>query len=636
MKYLFIFSMMFFVPFLAFSQENLTSKNKKALKEYADGITFLDGYNYQEAEKAFIKATELDQKFIEAYIMLATLHEEQKNYSKSLEYYDKSFQIDEKFYPKNFFHAGNIALKIGEYEKARTYFSSYINSKGIMPANKMQADRAIAICEFAIDQIKNPKDFNPKPIGSGINTDKSEYMPVLTADESTIIFTKELEHPETTNPSGLQEDFYISKYVDGEWTVAVPLSNNLNTPGNEGAHTISPDGKTIYFTACDRKDGKGSCDIYMSKWKNGDWDTPVNVSEINSRFWDSQPSISPDGKTLYFTSARSGNIDIYVTYLKDNGKWSIPTPLPKNINTPSEDMSPFIHPDGKTLYFASSGHIGMGGLDIFYTKLNDDSTWTNPVNIGYPINTYKDEAFLFVSASGEKAYFASGDLNKNNMDIFYFDLYKEARPDAVTYLKGIVTDIKTQNPIVASFELTDLKSGKIIASSNSDSQGAFLLCIPTGRDYMLNVSKEKYLFYSENFNLDGIHSKTEPFLKNIALQPVSTGEIVVLNNIFFDTDKYDLKEESFIELEKLKTLLLNNPQMKIEIRGHTDNTGSKQHNQILSENRAKTVVNYLVSKGIKAERIQYQGYGDSIPRATNDTPEGRALNRRTEFKVIGL
>jgi outer membrane protein OmpA-like peptidoglycan-associated protein len=374
----------------------------------------------------------------------------------------------------------------------------------------------------------------------------------------------------------------------------------------------------------------------MSKWKNGDWDTPVNVSEINSRFWDSQPSISPDGKTLYFTSSRSGNIDIYVTYLNDNGKWSTPTPLPKNINTPDEDMSPFIHPDGKTLYFASSGHIGMGGLDIFYTKLNDDSTWTDPVNIGYPINTYKDEAFLFVSASGEKAYFASGELNENNMDIFYFDLYKEARPDAVTYLKGVVTDMKTQNPIVASFELTDLKSGKIIANSNSDSQGAFLLCIPTGRDYMLNVSKEKYLFYSENFNLDGIHSKTEPFLKNIALQPVSTGEIVVLNNIFFDTDKYDLKEESFIELEKLKTLLLNNPQMKIEIRGHTDNTGSKQHNQILSENRAKTVVNYLISKGIKPERIQSKGYGDTIPRATNDTPEGRALNRRTEFKVIGL
>ncbi|NLL27735.1 MAG: OmpA family protein [Bacteroidales bacterium] len=636
MKYLFIFSMMFFIPFLAFSQENLSSKNKKALREYAEGMTFLDGYKYQEAEKAFIKSIELDKKFIEAYIMLATLYEEQKKYSESLEYYDKSFQLDEKFYPKNFFYAGNLALKIGEYEKALSYFNSFLNSKAVMPASKIQADRAIKVCKFAIDQIKNPKDFNPKSIGSGINTEKSEYMPVLTADESTIIFTKELEHPETTNPSGLQEDFYISKYVDGEWTVAVPLSNNLNTPGNEGAHTISPDGKTIYFTACDRKDGKGSCDIYMSKWKNGDWDTPVNVSEINSRFWDSQPSISPDGKTLYFTSSRSGNIDIYVTYLNDNGKWSTPTPLPKNINTPDEDMSPFIHPDGKTLYFASSGHIGMGGLDIFYTKLNDDSTWTDPVNIGYPINTYKDEAFLFVSASGEKAYFASGELNENNMDIFYFDLYKEARPDAVTYLKGVVTDMKTQNPIVASFELTDLKSGKIIANSNSDSQGAFLLCIPTGRDYMLNVSKEKYLFYSENFNLDGIHSKTEPFLKNIALQPVSTGEIVVLNNIFFDTDKYDLKEESFIELEKLKTLLLNNPQMKIEIRGHTDNTGSKQHNQILSENRAKTVVNYLISKGIKPERIQSKGYGDTIPRATNDTPEGRALNRRTEFKVIGL
>ncbi|MPM25221.1 Protein TolB [bioreactor metagenome] len=412
------------------------------------------------------------------------------------------------------------------------------------------------------------------------------------------------------------------------------MSDKINSPDNEGAHTISPDGKILYFTACNRQAGKGSCDIYMSEWYRGGWDYPVNLYEINSKAWDSQPSISPDGRTLYFTSSRNGGKDLFVTHFGDNGEWSEPVPLPSNINTSGNEMSPFLHPDGKTLYFTSDGHLGMGGLDIFYSKMIDDSTWSDPVNIGYPINTYRDEAFLFVSASGEKAYFASGGLDTRNMDILSFELYKEARPDPVTYMKGIVTDISTGLPLQASFELTDLSSEKVIASSSSDEDGSFLLCIPTGRDYMLNVSADKYLFYSDNFNLTGVQTKTDPYIKNIQMQPATSNAVVVLKNIFFDTDKFDLKPESYAELEKVRLMLVSNPKMRIEIGGHTDNTGSIEHNKTLSENRAKAVVNYLVSKGISASRMTYKGYGDTVPISTNDTPEGRALNRRTEFKVI--
>ena len=611
----------------------LTSKNKKAIKEYHNGVSFLNKYNYADAQSSFEHAILYDPKFIEAYIMLGTLYEEKKEYAKAIEYYEKSLTLNADFFPNTYLIVGNLEIKTGEYDKALSNFKSFLKYD-IKPAPKKQAENGIAVCEFAINQIKNPKPFNPKPLGKGINTEFSEYMPALTADESTIIFTRLVKSNSANTRNGMQEDFYTSKLINGEWTTAVPLSEKLNTTGNEGAHTISPDGKILYFTACGRESGKGSCDIYMSKWNKGEWDYPINLYEINSKEWDSQPSISPDGKTLYFSLSRSGNMEIYKTQLQENGKWTTPVALPQTINTSGNEMSPFMHPDGKTLYFASNGHLGMGGLDIFYSRMNDDSTWSTPVNLGYPINTHNDEAFLFVSASGENAYYAGGGLESRNMDIFCFELYKEARPDAVTYLKGIVSDITSNNPLQASFELIDLKSGSVIAKSISDDDGAFLICIPSGKDYMLNVSADKYLFYSDNFSLSGVHSKTEPYIKNIKLQPIGSDAVVVLNNIFFDTDKYDLKQESFIELDKVVKMMQANPKMKIEIRGHTDNTGSKEHNIKLSENRAKAVVLYLTAQGISKDRMTYKGYGDSMPRASNDTVEGRALNRRTEFKVI--
>ncbi len=634
MKNILLFAvLMLFSVYMQAQDRPLTSKNKKAVKEYNDGVNYLNGYNYEDALSSFERAILYDPKFIEPYIMIGTLYEEKKDYNKAVEYYEKSLVLDPDFFPSNFYNVGMLETKIGQYEKALPNFETFLKYSP-KPGPKKQAEHGIEVCKFAINQIKNPKPFDPKPLGSGVNTENSEYMPALTADESTIIFTRLIKSASAETYSGMQEDFYTSKLVDGQWTQAIPLSEKLNSSGNEGAHTISPDGKTLYFTACGREAGKGSCDIYMSQWYKGGWDYPVNLYEMNSREWDSQPSISPDGKTIYFTSARNGGMDLFVTHLQNNGDWSEPVALPATINTTGSEMSPFLHPDGKTLYFTSDGHLGMGGLDIFYCRMNEDSTWSTPVNIGYPINTSYDEAFLFVSASGEKAYFATGGLMVQSMDIYSFDLYKEARPDPVTFLKGIVTEIGTEKPLQASFELADLKNGKVVASSTSDENGAFLLCIPTGKDYMLNVSAEKYLFYSDNFSLSGTHTKTDPFIKNINLQPIGSDAVVVLNNIFFDTDKYDLRQESFIELDKVKKMMLANPKMKIEIRGHTDNTGTKEHNLTLSGNRAKAVVTYLTSQGISKDRMIYKGYGDSMPRATNDTPEGRALNRRTEFKVI--
>lgn len=638
-QYLIFIIMLLMLPAACRAQGEYTTKNKKAISAYEDGMQFLNMYEYGDAESSFQRAIAYDPTFIEAYILLGTVYEEQRLYEKAVENYEKSILINPGFFPNTYLNVANLELKIGQYEKAKGNYEKYLNFKNLKPAVRAQAENGIKKCDFAIEQIKNPKPFSPAPLGTGVNTSFSEYMPAITADESTLIFTRLVKSETRETGTDHQEDFYTSKWVNGNWTDAIPLSDKLNSANNEGAHTISPDGKTLFFTACNRESGVGSCDIYMSKWYKGQWDYPDNLYEINSGSWDSQPSIAPDGRTLYFTSSRNSGMDLYVTYLDDNDKWSEPVALPSNINTTGNELGPFMHSDGKTLYFVSDGHMGMGGLDIFYTRKTSDSTWSDPVNIGYPINTYRDEAFMFVSASGIKAYYAAGALDvvrseNRNMDIYSFELYPEARPTSVTYLEGVVTDLISKKPLQASFELIDLKSGNIIAGSKADENGEFLICIPSGLDYMLNVSHEKYLFHSENFSLSGVHSKTDPYRKDVALQPIGTDAIVVLKNIFFDTDKYDLKSESFAELEKLYQLMLKNPKLKIEIRGHTDNTGTKEINRVLSENRAKAVYLYLTNKGIAADRMTYKGYGDSLPIDTNNTPEGRANNRRTEFKVI--
>jgi outer membrane protein OmpA-like peptidoglycan-associated protein len=307
------------------------------------------------------------------------------------------------------------------------------------------------------------------------------------------------------------------------------------------------------------------------------------------------------------------------------------------INTDKEENSPFIHFDNRTLYFCSDGHTGMGGRDLYFTKLDSSGKWMAPVNLGYPINTCADEFGLIVNTKGDTAYFSSDkEGGKGKLDLYCFELNKENRPMPVTYVKGIVFNNETKEKIEARFELINLKTGKIVYTSFSDPvKGDFLVTLPSENDYALNVSKEGYLFYSDNFSLKGNWSIIEPFIKNIPLQPIKVGESVVLRNIFFETAKYDLKTESVIELDKLVAFLKTNDKLKIEISGHTDNIGTKEYNQILSENRAKSVYNYLIEIGIDKARLTFKGFGDTKPIDTNDTDAGRSNNRRTEFKIIG-
>jgi len=395
----------------------------------------------------------------------------------------------------------------------------------------------------------------------------------------------------------------------------------------------------MIYTACNRSDGIGRCDLYYTTKVGDRWTFPKNMGKpVNSPYRETQPSLTPDGRTLYFSSDRpggKGQHDIWVSYLDDGNRWSVPENLGEVINTPGIEMSPFIHPDNQSLYFSSDGHIGLGGYDLFVTRRDSTGKWQKPMNLGYPINTNRDEIGMIVNSRGDKAYYSSDVDKTNGKDIYVFDLPVQDRPVMTTYMKGKVFDADDNQLLRAQFELVDLETGNSIFRSYSDSiTGEFLVSIPVNHNYMLNVSRNGYLFFSENFSLKNTYRSDRPFLKDVPLQPLKAGKRIILKNVFYETDSFALKKESTAELNKVIGLLQANPKIKIEISGHTDNTGTPDYNQKLSENRAKTVAKYLISASVNAERVVAKGYGMNNPVASNDTEEGKAQNRRTELQII--
>ncbi|MCX6327640.1 MAG: OmpA family protein [Bacteroidia bacterium] len=641
MKYffiIFIFITSFAVTRNSFSQGLHTSSNK-ALKVYNEGVTAYDYLDYNKAEINFREAISLDNRFYEAYMMLGELMAKRKRYFEASTSYKAVVKIDSLFFIPVFFNLANAEMMSGDYHNALIHFNVYIAQTGMSEKNKIFAIKNVKNCEFALNAMKHPVPFNPVSVGSSINTQDEEYWPSITADGQSLMFTRQPAPLDIPSPFGqVQEDFYLSHFSDNKWQKAYNAGAPLNTSQNEGAQTLSSDGNYMFFTACDRRGGLGSCDLYFSAFIEGRWSEPSNLrTPVNTSYWESQPSISADGKTLFFSSNRPGGFggkDIWFSILNNQNGWTVPVNMGKNINTDGDEMSPFIHFDGRTLYFASDGRVGMGGFDIYMTRMNIDSTWTEPQNLGYPINTYNDEMGLVIESGGEKAYFSSIRDKPNGKDIFYFNLYESVRPSPVSYMKGKVYDKETGKLLKADYELINFSTGKITIKSSTDGAGNFLVCLPSGYNYGINVSKAGYLFYSENFMFEGQHTVVEPYIKRIILNPIKVGEKMQLSNVFYEIDSWQLKKESTLELNNLANLLSDNKDIIIEIGGYTDSTGSVEYNLSLSEKRAISVVNYLVNKGISSDRLRYKGYGNKSPIGDNVTVEGRKLNRRTEAKII--
>jgi outer membrane protein OmpA-like peptidoglycan-associated protein/tetratricopeptide (TPR) repeat protein len=607
--------------------------NKKAKALYEKAYNQAMNGTFKESIASLHDAIKIDPRFLEAYLSVAGLYSEQKNYQGAIDYYEKAKAIDSNWFKDyNLPYSINLAGK-GEFQKALQAVNTFLSIPNLNAQSLKAGNYRRKTYEFAVDYAsQHPMGnyhFEPQNMGDSINSQALEYFPTITIDDKEFIFTRRVNG---------NEDFYEARFTNGHWTKAQPLPGNINTNQNEGAQNISQDGQWLIFTGCNFPNGRGSCDLYISYLTPEGWSAPENMgNRINTEAWESSPCLSPDKRDLYFSSGRLGGYggqDIYVCHQLPNGRWSDPENLGPEVNTIGDESHPFIHADNQTLYFTSGGHLGYGGTDLFMVKKTGSNKWSKPMNLGYPINTIENEGSLVIAADGKTAYYASDRADtKGGLDIYTFNLRDDIRPAKTLWVKGKVFDKKTQKGLPSAVELTDLSSQEVISKVQTDGTGNYLVTLPVGKDYAFNVKRKGYLFFSENFPLSQ-KAPDSTYNIDIPLQPIEANASIVLKNIFFDFNKYDLKTESTIELDNVLQLLKENPTLKIQISGHTDNIGKAADNMTLSNNRAQAVVKYLVGKGIDQQRLSFKGFGATQPIADNTTEQGRAQNRRTELKVI--
>ncbi len=619
----------------AYAQYDPSKVNKKAVEAYNKGLEKAQSGKYNDAIESFEEAIKREPKYVEAYLSLAGVYGELKDHTQSIATYEKAFALDSNFTSDlRLPYSINLAAT-GQFDKALSAVNALLARPNLGENTRKAAEYRQKTYLFAIDYARNNPVgdyvFKPVNMGDNVNSSEAEYFPSMPIDGSGLVFTRRL--------NDFNEDFFISESSNGTWGPARRLTGSINTSLNEGAQMIAQDGQWLVFTGCTRPDGYGSCDIYISyKTPNG-WSEAVNLgNKVNSEHWDSQPCLSPDKRDLYFSSHRPGGLggsDIYVSHLQSNGRWSEPENLGPQINTSGNEFSPFIHADNQNLYFTSTGWPGYGKEDLFVSRKGPDGKWGTPKNLGYPVNTVNEEGSLFIAADGKTAFYSSDRAQgKGMLDIYSFELRPDIRPARTLWVKGKVYDKKTSTGLPSSVELIDLASKQTVSKVQTDETGNYLITLPVGKDYAFNVARRGYLFYSDNYALSN-KAPDSTYQKDIPLQPIEVNASVVLKNIFFDFNKYDLKPESQTELDKVVQLLQENPSVKIQLEGHTDNIGNAADNLKLSENRAKSVVNYLISKGVDGKRLAAKGFGATQPIADNETEEGRAQNRRTELKIVG-
>ena len=638
---------------LAQPHKEYSIKNKRAISKYEEATSAYSQYNSSLALVILEDLIQSEDQFAEAYFLMGQILAEQNKMQEAIAPLEKGLSINATIFPMGYYMLGECYFSVAEYEKAEQAITTYTKMPKANPKVHYRAQLILESCVFAKQSMKYPVPFNPINLGDKINTENDEYFPCITADTKTLLFTRLLNDKRAFE--GKHEDFFMSERTETKnfnegWNASLAVKS-INTLYNEGAPTLSADGQTIVFTACElpgyeygeTRTGLGSCDLFYSLRTATGWTAAENFGVgINSSYWETQPSLTADGATLYFIRGKKGkgglveDPNIYFSQINEVGVWSEPAKVPGLINTKGREESVFVHPDGQTLYFSSDGHPGMGGLDIFVSRLLKDGSWSKPVNLGYPINTSANENSIQVTAQGDIALMASNrEGGKGGLDLYSFELPENVRPRYVSYVEGFVFDSKTNAPLDGKLQLLNLSNGEIVAEtfSNKSRDGYFLVCLPAGNDYALNVSANNYLFYSSNFSLRDF-TPSRPYRKDAPLQKMDAGATIVLENIFFKTNSSSLETESFIELTKLTELLVKNETLRIRIEGHTDSDGDEAANLKLSQARALSVKTFLESKGIATARIESEGYGETQPLESNGTPEGKAKNRRTVFRVL--
>lgn len=620
------------------SQEvfTLAEAGKKAEKNFKKARAYGNQRNLDAALQTIEKVLKKYPGFVDAYAFKGAVHYDRKEYEKAEQALRKTLELKNDYNDLLYFQLALTQWQLQAFDNCVVNLEKYLTTDIGRPRQRKIAEKYLQNARFAAQAVKNPLPYDPQPLSDNINTRTAmEALPSTTADGELMLYVKRINR---------QEDLYVSTFENGEWQEGQPIKG-FDSPGlNEGAPALSADGRTLVYTVCNKRGDFGSCDLYIAeKIDSLRWSRPQNMgATINTGSWESQPTLSADGNRLIFSSDRSGSLgkrDLWYSSRQANGQWSRPRNLGDSINTAENEESPFLHPDEQTLYFMSDGHPGMGGFDLFLSRKNDKFEWSAPQNLGYPINSQENEGGLSLSLDGKTAYYTQG-LEGDN-DIYTFEFPASLRPQPVTFVKALVYDAVSQNPVTATAEIFNLTENQLFIKKNTLRDGTFLICLPIGKEYALTVEKKGYVFYSDYFSATDATRQNEPFLLEIPLLPLkeparkpAEPTPIVLNNIFFETGSSSLLPTSQNELNRLYDLLVANPSMVIQINGHTDNVGQPEDNQKLSEERAKAVYQYLSSKGIDEKRLSYKGFGESRPIAENDSLEGRRKNRRTEFVII--
>ena len=623
---------------------------KTAMKHYQEGNIKYYGFFYNKALNEFLATNKFNPDNSELNAKIGDCYLNSSDKSKATEYFVKAYSLNKDLDGYYLFMMAKAYHINNDFDNAIKYYRlSKTNNSKIDVKVLDEVDKKIKECTYAKKLIKTPINVKIDNLNEAINSEYEEYVPVINADESEIFFTS--RRPETTGGKAdlaigdFFEDIYYSKKENGNWTNAINIGVPVNSEFHDATVGLSLDGQKLFIY---RDNKKGDGNINVTEKKGTTWSEPIELPEpINSKYQETSACYSYDGNTIYFVSNRpngQGGKDIYKATKDKKDSWGNLENLGPIINTAEDEDAIFLHPDGKTLYFSSKGHNTMGGYDVFKST-NEKGRWSTPENIGYPVNTADDDVCFVLTASGDYGYYTSVKADgKGKRDIYRIAFIDEINKPKLTLLKGVISDRKTGEPLLASIEIYDNDEDKLIGVFESNSaSGKYMVSLPAGRNYGISVKATGYLFYSENFNIpnDAAFQEIE---KNVKLDKLEVGKKVVLKNIFYDYNEASLRTSSFNELNKVIELLNANQKMKVELSAHTDSRGGDAYNDKLSQARAQSCVDYLVGKGVDKSRLVAKGYGEKqlivsdaeIDKLTSEVikEEEHQKNRRTEFKII--
>ncbi|MBN2236310.1 MAG: OmpA family protein, partial [Bacteroidales bacterium] len=639
--------LLFFLPLLVESQSCDFTPDKRAKSQYSQAMLYLSKGQISPASSALSELIQNYPLFAKAYLSygILILQDYYSETSQAERYFNKALEICSDSSHLAYLYLGKIHFGQHNFVKTIEDLEHFLAKPELVNRKDLnEAENYLAYAKTSAELIAKPVPFEPKKV-AGISSQYDEYLPIISPDNEFALYTRRssviLERGFNTEYTQVEKFTYSLRNKDGSFDAGTPMPFPFNQTPNEGAPTLTIDNNDLYYTLCtlDPKTNYLNCDLMHSHFNGKRWSEPSSLgNNINGKnTWESQPSINAAGNILYFSSNREGGFggyDLYKIEKLPNGKWSDPINLGEKINTSGHEKSPFIHSDSQTLYFSSDGISGLGGFDIFYTRINSLGQFDTPKNIGYPINSFEDDLGFFVSTDGFYGYYASNRFDENrSWNLYHFPLYERAKPQKVLFIKGEVKNESNQHPIRAKVEIKNLNNRTIKEIPVDSVSGKYVAVLLFKSDQLLTVRKEGFVYESKYI---GSNDSTfaRPSIVDLQIKPIEVGQSYKINDVYFDFNSADLTNNSFKVIQEFADFLQTNLNLQIEIQGHTDAIGSDQANMELSEQRAATVYTTLIDLGISASRLTYKGFGEQVPITSNETEEGRSQNRRTVFLIV--